>query len=205
MLYLAENLRALRLEKGMTQEELAEMLHVTSQSVSKWERGETYPDITLLPALANVFETGIDSLMGMDKIRAEKTLYDIHDQAHRAMGAGAFLEAERIYREALLIYPNKPEMLLGLSEALAVKGEAREAIRYAEKGLPLSENEKQKATLRATLCFLYLQNGEREKALALASALPHTRESREVVKPKVEACPSAEELGREIRYLILGE
>jgi tetratricopeptide (TPR) repeat protein len=121
------------------------------------------------------------------------------------MGVGAFSTAEKIYREALLIYPNKPEMLLGLSEALAVKGETREAIRYAEKGLPFSENEKQKATLRATLCFLYLQNGEREKALALASALPHTRESREVVKPKVEACPFAEELGREIRYLILGE
>ena len=69
MLYLAENLRSLRLGKGMTQEELAEALHVTSQSVSKWERGETYPDITLLPGLANLFGTSLDALVGMDKMR----------------------------------------------------------------------------------------------------------------------------------------
>ena len=133
MLHLSENLRLCRLEKGMTQEELAECLGVTPQSVSKWERGETYPDITLLPALANVFDTGIDFLMGMDKIRAAKTLYDIHDQAHRAMGEEAFTTAEKIYREALLIYPNKPEMLLGLSSALAMQGAAREAIPLTER------------------------------------------------------------------------
>lgn len=205
MLYLAENLKSHRARMGMTQEELAEMLHITPQSVSKWERGETYPDITLLPALANVFETSIDSLVGMDKIRGEEACYQIHDRANRLMKTGAFAEAEQVYREALLLYPNKAEMLLGLSSVLAMEGKAAEAVLYGEKGLPLSENEKQKATLRATLCFLYLQNGEREKALALASALPHARESREVVKPKVEAGLSAEELGREIRHLILGE
>ena len=204
MLYLAENLRALRLEKGMTQEELAEMLHVTSQSVSKWERGETYPDITLLPALANVFDTGIDFLMGMDKIRAAKTLYDIHDQAHRAMGEEAFATAEKIYREALLIYPNKPEMLLGLSSALAMQGAAGEAIPLAEKGISLSDNEKQKATMRAVLCFLYLQIGERERALDLASSLPHVRESREEVVPKLQKPLPEEALAKELRLLILG-
>lgn len=205
MLYLAENLRSLRLGKGMTQEELAEALHVTSQSVSKWERGETYPDITLLPGLANLFETSLDALVGMDKIRGEEACYKIHDSANRLMKAGAYAEAEEIYREALLLYPNKTEMLLGLSAVLAMEGKASEAILYGEKGLSLSGSEKQKATLRAVLCFLHLQCGEKEKALALASALPHTRESREVVKPKVEAALSAKELEREIRYLILGE
>lgn len=205
MLYLAENLRELRLGKGLTQEELAEMLHITPQSVSKWERGETYPDITLLPALANVFGTSLDALVGMDKIRGEEACYKIHDRATRLMREGALGEAESVYREALLLYPDRAEMLLGLAAVLALQGKAEEAVILAEKGLPLSQNEKQKATLRAVLCFLHLQCGEREKALALASALPHTRESREVVKPKVEACPSAEKLRQEIRYLILGE
>ena len=40
----------------LTQEDIAEMLRVSPQSVSKWERGDTYPDITLLPALANLFK-----------------------------------------------------------------------------------------------------------------------------------------------------
>ena len=54
MLYIAENLRKLRKEKNLTQEVVAEMLGVSAQSVNKWERGDTLPDITLLPALANL-------------------------------------------------------------------------------------------------------------------------------------------------------
>ncbi len=65
----------------MTQEDVAEFLGITPQSVSKWERGESYPDITLLPALANIFETSVDLLLGMDTIRAEETRYNIHKKA----------------------------------------------------------------------------------------------------------------------------
>ena len=59
--------------KNNTQEDLSEHLGITPQSVSKWERGESYPDITLLLALANIFETSIDLLEAMDAIRAKKT------------------------------------------------------------------------------------------------------------------------------------
>ena len=69
MLYLPENLKKYRILKNLTQEDVAEYLRITPQSVSKWERGESYPDITLLPALANIFETSIDLLVGMDTIR----------------------------------------------------------------------------------------------------------------------------------------
>jgi len=44
----------------MTQEDVSEILGVSPQSVSKWERGDTYPDITLLPSLANLYNTSID-------------------------------------------------------------------------------------------------------------------------------------------------
>ena len=72
MLYLSENLKKYRILKNLTQEDVAEYLNITPQSVSKWERGDCYPDITFLPALANIFETSIDLLIGMDTIRAEK-------------------------------------------------------------------------------------------------------------------------------------
>lgn len=108
MLYLSENLRKYRILKNLTQEDVAEYLGITAQSVSKWERGETYPDITLLPALANIFETSIDLLVGMDIICAEKTQYNIHKKAVEYQRKGDYDSAEKTYRDALLIYPNKP-------------------------------------------------------------------------------------------------
>lgn len=71
-LYLSENIRQLRLEKGITQETLAEFLGVTFQSVSRWERGEGYPDITLLPVISSFFNVSIDDLLGADKVRKEQ-------------------------------------------------------------------------------------------------------------------------------------
>ena len=59
MLYFAQNLKRYRTIKNLTQEDVADYLGITPQSVSKWERSECYPDITLLPALANIFETSI--------------------------------------------------------------------------------------------------------------------------------------------------
>lgn len=68
MLFISENLKYLRKQKDLTQEEVAEMIGVSAQSVSKWERGDTFPDITLLPALANLYKTSVDAIIGMDKI-----------------------------------------------------------------------------------------------------------------------------------------
>ena len=149
MLYLSENLKKYRILKNLTQEDIASFLGITSQSVSKWERGESYPDITLLPALANIFETSIDLLVGMDTIRAEATRYNIHKKANTFQKKGDYDSAEKIYRDALLIYPNKPGMLLGLASTLALKGDSLEAIELIEKGIPISINEKQKAWITA--------------------------------------------------------
>lgn len=205
MLYLAENLKKYRIMKNLTQEDIAEYLGITAQSVSKWERAECYPDITFLPALANIFETSIDLLMGMDTIRAEKTVYNIHSTATDFQRLGDYESAERVYRNALLIYPNNPEMILGLAGTLALKGKSEEAAGLIEKVLPLSANEKQKSTMRAALCFLYLKCGNAEKANKFASALPHTRESREVILPLVRNGLNADEIDSNIELIILGE
>lgn len=205
MMYLPANLKKYRILKELTQEDVAEFLGITPQSVSKWERGESYPDITLLPALANIFETSVDLLLGMDTIRAEETRYNIHKKAVAYQRNGDLDMAEKTYRDALLIYPNKPGMILGLASTLALKGDTEEAIELMERGLPISINEKQKSTMRAALCFLYLKAGREDKACKLASQLPHMRESREVVQPLVKQGLSDSQIDENIKTIILGD
>ena len=56
-------IRALRMEKGMTQRELAARLHVSDKAVSKWERAMGCPDVSLLPALSQVLGVQIDAVL----------------------------------------------------------------------------------------------------------------------------------------------
>lgn len=205
MLFISENLKKFRLLKDLTQEDIANYLGITPQSVSKWERGESYPDITFLPALANILETSIDALIGMDTIRSEDMRHNIHAQANEYMCNGDYPTAEKAYRDALVTYPNNPGMILGLADALALQGKSNEAIELMEKGLPLSANEKQKATTRAILCFLYLKCGKMHKANSLASSLPHTRESREVIQPLISSGLDENSIDANIKHLIIGE
>ena len=57
----------LRKEKGMTQEEIAEKVNISSQAVSKWENDISLPDISVLPSLADLLDTTIDNLLGREK------------------------------------------------------------------------------------------------------------------------------------------
>ncbi len=73
-IYFGENLKKFRKEKEMTQETLADFLGVSFQAVSKWERGETYPDITMLPVIASFFSVSTDDLLGVDKVQKEEKI-----------------------------------------------------------------------------------------------------------------------------------
>ena len=61
---LNEQIVLLRKAKGITQEELAQVLGVTNQAVSKWESAQCCPDIQLLPDIATYFDVSVDQLMG---------------------------------------------------------------------------------------------------------------------------------------------
>ncbi len=63
---LGNNIKRLRLERQMKQHHLARHLHVSVQAISKWENGRTYPDVVLLPALADLFSVTLDELFGRD-------------------------------------------------------------------------------------------------------------------------------------------
>lgn len=71
-LLIGERIKKYRKNKEMTQDVLAQALTVSPQSISKWECGDGYPDITLLPAIANFFEVTVDELIGNDEISAKE-------------------------------------------------------------------------------------------------------------------------------------
>ena len=60
---VAKNLKTIRTQKGYTQDDLAEALHVTRQTVSSWETGRSEPDIGMLTALAEFLQTDVTSLI----------------------------------------------------------------------------------------------------------------------------------------------
>lgn len=78
-IYFGENLKRLRKEKELTQETLADFLGVSFQTISKWERGENYPDITTLPTIASFFNITIEDLLGVDKAKKEQKINEYLD------------------------------------------------------------------------------------------------------------------------------
>ena len=84
-LNLGNNIRQYRRRDKRTQEQLAEVLGVTAQAVSRWESGGSYPDMDLIPSIANFFGVTIDELFGYEgdrnkRIEAlESQIYDMID------------------------------------------------------------------------------------------------------------------------------
>ena len=79
---LAENIKALRKQRGMTQEELATRLNVVRQTVSKWEKGLSVPDADLLKRIAEILETDVSTLLGAP-ISTETNTNEIAEQLSR--------------------------------------------------------------------------------------------------------------------------
>ena len=78
---LGKTIQILRKEKNLTQNELAEKLFVSYQAISQWENGNTNPDITIIPNIADVFGITIDELFGRPKkepVKEECTIEEIN-------------------------------------------------------------------------------------------------------------------------------
>ena len=186
---IGENIKNLRKRRNITQEELAEHLGISFQSVSKWERGDGYPDITMLPDLADFFNISIDELIGADGDPGGGYFSDSYVQAHEYQLNGDYNKAIELLREVLKKYPNHYDLTSKLSSLLLfLDNDSEEGKTLAKKAIVLCErkldgvmSEKARATAKATLCFLYDNIGEHQKARDLASKLPHVWESREIL------------------------
>ena len=92
-LKIGEKIRALRLQRKMTQDQLADRLGVSYQSISRWENGITYPDIEFLPAIANYFSVSLDYLIGQDDAEKRRA---IKKQINKIADMGANDEDELV-------------------------------------------------------------------------------------------------------------
>ncbi|MNI36055.1 HTH-type transcriptional regulator ImmR [compost metagenome] len=189
---IGENLRKLRIKNELTQEKLAEVFGVSPQAISRWENNTTYPDVTMLPSIANFYNTSIDELLGMDDIRNVEKINSTFSIVHEYESNGRIDEAIHTLREAIKVYPNNCGFLSELALALTIKNNTdtkselvNEAISLSERVLLSSTNEKVRCTTKANLCFLYLKINENDKAIKLAKTLPHVWECREILLPEM--------------------
>lgn len=117
-LYIAENLKRLRQNCGLTQEQLAERLGVSFQSVSRWETGLSYPDVEMIPEIAAFFEVSTDVLMGVEKSTMEQNLE--RDKKRLRMDASETHEERlALVAEMHRRYPHDAEILVDLVYALS--------------------------------------------------------------------------------------
>jgi len=99
-MHLSETIKALRKVQNISQEKLATFLGVSYQAVSKWETGNSYPDISLLPKIARFFGVTVDELLQVDVID-EEALYQAYEtKAEAAFRGGRWNECLSIWLEA---------------------------------------------------------------------------------------------------------
>ena len=78
----SEQLKIEREKKGWSQAELAAKIHVSRQSVSKWETGKNYPNIEVIIDLSDLFGITIDELLRSDEVLKQKVIQDSKQLAH---------------------------------------------------------------------------------------------------------------------------
>lgn len=189
---LGENLRKFRLKRELTQEQLAEIFNVSPQAISRWENNLSYPDLTMLPSIANFYNTSIDELIGMEEIRNSEKQNDIFSNVHKYRANGMLDEAIIKLRDGIKLYPSNYGMISELALTLTLKNNIKadntlitEAISLSERVIRNSTSEKCRSTTIANLFILYLKANEKEKAQNLVRTLPHIWECREILLPEM--------------------
>lgn len=105
-------IKRLRKERSLTQDQLANLLNVTPQAVSRWETNAAMPDISLLVPLANVFNVSTDTLLEVDVQKNEEHIKDFCQNfcKYEAPYGKSIAEKVRIYREEVRKHPNSIEL-----------------------------------------------------------------------------------------------
>lgn len=173
------NICNLRKEYGLTQGELAEKIGVTEQSVSKWENDKCSPDLSLLPALAGIFNCSVDRILGIES--------DTYGHGVRAVleafgKCNNYNEEIELMQKSLLNYPNNNDFKLKLARSYFMawrmsktgseKNAAfRKVVNYCENVISQSNNISEIDRAYDLLVQLYAESGDYENALQACNKL----------------------------------
>lgn len=182
---LGEKIKELRKRDGRTQEDLATALGVTAQAVSRWEANGGYPDMSMIPAIANYFHITIDALFGYNNDREAK-IREYVKKANQLLleQTDDGTECIELMRKALEEFPSEPQLQSFLAHALHMKGrqEAEIPNLYLEESVSLYEHlSKQDENAIIPLLSSYFFMKQYEKAEKKALEQPRVCISKEVL------------------------
>lgn len=166
---MGDKLRALRREKKLTQEQLAEHLQVSSQAVSKWETGASCPDLDMVLRLAAFYQVSTDELLDFDRRRIDAEVDALVAESVPLRREPA--RAEAFYREALRKYPNN-EVLLNCLLMVIPNERAGEKLEIGEKLLDCSRDDEIRLDVLRLLALTSRAAGERALAERYLARLP---------------------------------
>lgn len=196
---IGEKIKQLRKKADVNQERFAEYLGVTAQAVSKWEVGDCYPDIELLPSIANFFNITIDELMCFDIMIKQEKIDLIIKQAGSERSKKWFDGSNTdMLRNAIQEFPNDYELLYSLAKTLCYTKEPyvflnkeekqknlKESISICKRILGVCMDDYLRFRTIHVLAKAYKEIGEEEKAIETANKLPLARDSRDMVLPDI--------------------
>lgn len=187
MLYLGTNIKENRLKKGYTQEQLAYELGVSSQTVSRWETGTTYPDIVMIPIIAELFDISIDNLMGYAKECSTEEREAFFAEVKNIEFSQKILR----HREILQKYPNDTRLQFSLA-SLLFKLAKKQDNTDVEQELRLlcyrilhSNLPDMQCGAKRLLALLSAKNGDMEAAMNYVNELPSIYCGREVIAEQI--------------------
>lgn len=185
-----------RLNKEITQEQLAEALGVTTQAVSKWETDCSYPDITLIPSIANYLDVSSDELLGIKLEERKRNIDEIVKKNNELIAQRNLDDSLNLMTESLKKYPNDERLLNGLTkcywsimmaiydkpELFDYRQELKKLIiENAEKTLKVARSKEIIYEATIYLIKIYTRSGEdRLKALEIVNTLPENDYSKEL-------------------------
>ncbi len=172
---IGSNIKKLRRERDITQEQLAEFLHLTPSAISQWETDRVLPDIQYLPKLAHLFKVSADTILGINVEEADEEIRRIYDEVRELWCTARRDEAKKLCREGIERFPNAYNLMEELAWNLSYSSDRKdreESIALFEHIRANVPDESSRNFALGALVEMYMKTGEIEKAKQLAESSP---------------------------------